>query len=448
VNLQIEQSRLADPPYDTLRAEERIAFDLSSDRVAVEYRAWWPDFVRHVEQAAGPTGGVVRDFNGGSARWSDGLTPARLSPLRRRLPHLVLQDAIGEPADVRHLGTDRVGDRLAHVVSYADPSGELASLYVDTETALPLSVDRLVDHVRYGDAVERTAWENWEVRDGLFLPARTRVTVAGRPLAEMIVDSVASSGPSLERAFAALDSALAARAGPAPHTGGNRDPASDDGATLEPVEEGVWTATSPAAPGYRMLVVDLGEGLLVAEAPAPEHAVAAVLREAERQVGKPVIHGVITHHHSDHAGGLGAFVRAGIRVWTTQGNVDFVRDVATAPRRVTGAVPADAPPLVETVVGEHRFQGDTPVVLRDVGPHPHVAEHLVVLVPSAGVVFQGDLVRFPPEGGIEPARPQTRALDRLIQTLDWPVTSIVGVHGRAGTVADLRRAMEAAGRGS
>lgn len=41
----------------------------------------------------------------------------------------------------------------------------------------------------------------------------------------------------------------------------------------------------------------------------------------------------------------------------------------------------------------------------------------MALVPSAGLVFQGDLLQFPSAGGVEPARPQARSLVRLLDQL-------------------------------
>jgi hypothetical protein len=69
---------------------------------------------------------------------------------------------------------------------------------------------------------------------------------------------------------------------------------------------------------------------------------------------------------------------------------------------------------------------------------------LIAWLPEAGLLFQGDLIRFPEAGELEPARPQAGRLLALLEERDLADVRIVGVHGRVGTVAELRRAVAAA----
>ena len=201
---------------------------------------------------------------------------------------------------------------------------------------------------------------------------------------------------------------------------------------------------------YNVLFVELGDGLVAVDAPLDEGACRRALSAVRQVTGPLPVRWVIpTHHHSDHAGGVTAFVAEGAKVLTTRGNVGLFTEVVGATRRLTED-PARRPPpstlSIETVDRGHRVlaAGDRAIHVHDVGPNPHADEHLVVHVPWAELVFQGDLVRFPEEG-IEPARPQARALMRWIEREGLEGVTIAGTHGRDGTVDELRAALAAAG---
>jgi glyoxylase-like metal-dependent hydrolase (beta-lactamase superfamily II) len=437
VNLQVDQSRRPGPPYDTLPSEERIAFDFAGDRVAYEFRARWPDFVRHVEQVAGPDGGVVRDFNVGDERWRDDLTPRRLDPVGRRVPQTVVREALAAPEGIRLLGTGTIAGTLVDVVSYVQPDGRLASLYIDRETALPVAHELLLDDPRTGDDIDRVLYGDYTHTAELRLPRRLTYVQAGRQVAELIVDSMATDPARVAMAMAPLDSAMAARP---------RGEAADEPpqATVQEVAPGAYLVAARSAPNYSLLFVDLGPHLLAVEAPLSYEVTRAAINAAVDATGKPVRYATITHHHGDHSAGVLAYAEAGATLVTTPGNTELLRTMVEAPRSLAG-LDAPAPVRIETVTGERHFEsplGD--VILRDIGPNAHAVEHIVALLPYAGLVFQGDLVQFPHDGSVEPARPQTHSLAALVDSLDWPVQWIAGVHGRMGTTADLRRAIEAA----
>ncbi len=457
-NLQRFQSRTAEPPFDTLPTSERVAFHLPSGAVAHEFEARWPDFVRHVARAATAVGGVTRDFNAGEDRWSGDLTPARLAEVRRRVPHVAVLDALARPEAVRYLGEDAFGNQPAAAVAYVEPGGAIATLYLSLETGMPLGHEVLVDDLRFGDVPERLAYLDPQVEAGVLLPAVLATTRAGQEVSTLALDSASVDVEALRAALAPLASEAAAGHGVAPDDllagDGGRGGVTVEVAgvagglpsavRVDELVPGVHLATAEAAPNYHVLIVDLGDGLLAVDAPVSPAITGAIAAAARGELGKPVTHAAITHHHGDHSGGLAAYARAGATILTTPGNVDFVTDVARAAR---GAADADVPidePSVRLIYGELALGESVRVILRDVGPHPHAEEHLVALIPEAGLVYQSDLVQFPADGGVEAARPQTAALVALIDGLDWTVERIVGAHGRAGTVADLRAAVAAA----
>lgn len=444
VDLQRFQSPSPEPPFDTLRSEQRIAFDESERSVAIEYRAWWPDFVRHVNQVATPAGGVVQDFNSGTTRSAPDLTTGAQSSLRVRVPRLLVREALDRPLSLRHLGAARLAGATADVVAYVRPDGTPVSLYVARSDRRILAHEVLTDDLRFGRVARRTEYHDYFSVDGIPIPRRVTVDQGPLQVSELRTDSASRAPAPLAAAMAALDSVD----GPhRPATTPSDDASARTGATVDTVAQGIYLVTPEAAPNYRVLFVDLGRRLLAVEAPVSEAATRAAIGAIRDELGPlPIAYAAITHHHSDHSAGVAAYAAEGATLLVTPGNAAFVRDLVAAASALEGQ--GETSVRVETVNGRFRIDGASDqVILQDVGPNPHAREHLVALLPDHGLVFQGDLVQFPHDGGVEAARPQSRSLVELIDRLDWQVRRIAGVHGRIGTMDDLAAALRAAEEG-
>jgi hypothetical protein len=62
-------------------------------------------------------------------------------------------------------------------------------------------------------------------------------------------------------------------------------------------------------------------------------------------------------------------------------------------------------------------------------------------LPKAKLIFQGDLLILPNRGQPGPANALTAEFANAIDRLQLDVQTIAGVHGRVGTIADLRAAV-------
>jgi hypothetical protein len=81
------------------------------------------------------------------------------------------------------------------------------------------------------------------------------------------------------------------------------------------------------------------------------------------------------------------------------------------------------------------------VELHDIGPTSHVNEIVLAYFPKERLVFQGDLIIIAPRGSPAPANALTAELARALERLHLDVETIAGVHGRVGTIGDLREAI-------
>ena len=164
--------------------------------------------------------------------------------------------------------------------------------------------------------------------------------------------------------------------------------------------------------GFQHLVVDTGEGLVVADAPAgwvelhqlpPSDLVPGlgVSGLSERLVdflnqefdGRPIVAAAVTHMHDDHAGGARAFAAAGAKVYAPAAvESDFERALNRAempPDRLKRArASIDIVPVLEPVdigAGENRVR------LVPIGANPHVSAMLGVWAVDAGYFFVSDI---------------------------------------------------------
>jgi hypothetical protein len=173
--------------------------------------------------------------------------------------------------------------------------------------------------------------------------------------------------------------------------------------------------------GFTVLFADIGSSIVAFEAPEPffgTESIPASNRAAAGTLtpqfiahirktipGKPISHVVISHHHGDHAGGADAFRKEGAQVVTS-----------------------------DMRIGE----GDREIHVINVGPNPHTDDNLVMWIPAAGVMIQGDLFYFDAGAGFQAGRARmNRFFAGWLRARGIQPRLLYGVHnnGAAGPAA-------------
>ena len=86
---------------------------------------------------------------------------------------------------------------------------------------------------------------------------------------------------------------------------------------------------------HHSVLVEMADHLVVIDGPQDDARSTALIAEAKKTVpDKPIKFVVNTHHHFDHAGGLGAFVADGATIITHDVNKAFLEQSLAAPRTV------------------------------------------------------------------------------------------------------------------
>lgn len=445
------QSPRPEPPYLELAVTLEVEAAPGRRWARVTTATTFPEGTFGQGRLLGPDGGGAVDLDSGRVTaapvaWED------FARDFRRSPQLVVRDAWERRAHLRWLGSSTIDGAPCDLVTFPYFGATELTVAIDPEGRV-VRHEFLFDDLLQGDAPVVAEFADYRRDGGRWLPGRFRQEEAGVVAMEgrytrMEVGGEPDAGPF--DVPGAADSGEGARGAAPPATA----PPAGAGKRTVRLAEGVHLVRGLDGGDYNSLLVDLGDAFAVVEAPVGAAAAREVL-EAARALdpAKPIRHVIATHHHDDHAGGVPHLVQLlrvegspGARVVTSPGNAAFFRDATAARRTLAGpAVAPEAPAeLVLVEDGELALGDGRTLRILDVGPTEHAAEMLVAWLPESGILFQGDLIRFPDEGPLEPARVHARRLLDYLESRGLEPRVVAGVHGRPGTLEELRQAVAAA----
>lgn len=348
----------------------------------------------------------------------------------RRTPHRLLLAALDNPAALSALPPHSYRGYPHDGVRYASGRDTL-NLYFDRVSGLLTVTETVGDDPILGDRRTRNWFMRWQATGGVRFARQHDVEVNGRLQSHSVVTAVTLNADLPDTLFAIPDSvaAQAQRSDPTP------PPVVVSLVELTP-GGGVWRAEGGS---HHSLVVEQPTQLVVVEAPltaARSRAVLDTLRS--RFPTKRVGLIVNTHHHWDHAGGLRAYVAAGIPVVTHGRNTSFVRGLARAPKTVTPdalsrrpRVPDVRPVTDSLIVGT----GERRVVIYRL-PTAHVEGMLAAYLPAARILFTSDVLSpsatLPPAGSAE--------VVEFARSRGIPIERVAGGHGGVVNWADVEKA--------
>jgi len=216
---------------------------------------------------------------------------------------------------------------------------------------------------------------------------------------------------------------------------------------LEQLGEGIFVM--PAR--YSALAVDLGDFIVLIEAPQSEARAKEVIAEAHRLIpGKPIHYVVNTHAHFDHTAGLRSAVADGAVIITHRSNVPFLKDALNRPRTLRPDALSRAPKPIEFLPVDDRFElkgGGREIQFFALKGVDHVDGMLVVYLPQVKALVEADV--FTPPGKKRDTTPDpinpyhVQFLDNL-ERLGLDVERLISIHyaadGRRVGMDELRLA--------
>ncbi len=306
-------------------------------------------------------------------------------------------------------------------------AGPVLTMTLDA-SGVPLSISSNTYHANLGDIVVTTTFSDYQVVNGLKLPAH---------LVGKVDDFTTWDIRVATQTVDADTSGLRAPAG-AINGSGALPPPPPNTVSVEPVAKGIWLF---AGNSHHSVLVEFSDHLMLIDAPQSEARTRAVIARARETVpGKPLTQLVTTHHHFDHTAGLRAAIAEGLTVITHEGNKAWVEQMARRPhtRQPDDLAKNPKAVAVETVDAEREFKDATmALTLYHVAGNPHSDTMLMAYVPRDRVLVQVDA--FSP--GAQ-ANPYAANLVENIQTRKLAVDRIVPLHGAIAPIADLLKASQ------
>jgi glyoxylase-like metal-dependent hydrolase (beta-lactamase superfamily II) len=428
-------------PWNVQRTEGELVLDFKNGRMMRHGISRYPlDFAFEGTTVVTPQGNFFYDPS--RAGKGDALTrfrggPAVAShPARRELPAFLLLNARDRAPQLRYVGESSVDGAKTQVVSYAEGDGTVISLYIDDASRRLVRSDYLRDDPVVGDQVVSFTYLDWRNEKGIPVPGR----VVERRNDDLIRDDTLTIALDTRPA----ESLFAAPASGYTEIADGQQPTGPESEAIRKLADNVYLLQQLPG-GNRVMFVAFRDHVLVFEAPTPQAAATAAMDAVRRTVpGKPIRYVAFSHHHDDHAGGLRPYISEGVTIVTTPTNRRLVEQVATAKHTMRPDALSAAPkaPVIETFTRKRVFtDGDMTVELHDIGPTSHVDEIVLAYLPKERLVFQGDLIILNDRGEVAPANTLAQEFLRAIERLKLDVQTIAGVHGRVGTIDDLRRAV-------
>ena len=432
------QSPNGDGPFAVGTSEETLIVDTERGLVFDELKTTNPGFNNWNTTVIKGTEGHAYDM------WSRTVTPIvnpsvnNFRGQMRRLPLFVLIEALDRAATLRYLGEDEIDGKRQKVISVLRPDNQQLSLSFDAQTNLLTKYAYIYADPVTGDSEIAQTYSGYRAVGKLKLPSGRVLYNSGGVIQETEYIDVQINTKPAESVFQGPDGfeKLAA------------PPATPPSPAVSKIAEDVYLLQGLAGGTHNTLFVAFNDHVLVLEAPEQiiygNNSVQALAKIKETVPGKPIKYLVLTHHHSDHAGGFREYVSEGATIVTTSATKSFIERAAKTESSLLPKMSPQQKLTVETIQNKKRvFQDDKHVVeIYDIGPNPHASEILVAYFPKEKILFQADLLNPAANGTIPIAQDTTVSFGERLKELGLQVEKIYGVHGRATTPEELQTSVE------
>ena len=430
------QSPGAEPPFAVGTSEETLIVDTERGLVFDDLRTANAGFNNWNRTVIKGTEGQNYDM------WSRTVTPIvnpSVNNFRgqiRRLPPFVLLEALDRVQTLRYLGDEEIDGKRQKVISVIRPDNQQLSLAFDAQTNLLTRYGYLYADPITGDSEIAQSYSGYRTLGKLKIPSGRVLYNSGGVIQETEFTDVQINTKPAESMFQGPDGFEKLAAPPA-------QPAPP---AVSKIAEDVYLLQGLAGGTHNVLFVAFNDHVLVFEAPEQilynSNSIQALAKIKETVPGKPIKYLVLSHHHSDHAGGFREYVAEGATIVTTTETKKSL-EKAVMESSLLPKFPQGKKLTIETIAKKRVFQDDKHVVeLYDIGPNPHANEILVAYLPKEKILFQADLLNSAPNGTFPIAQDATVSFGENLQKLGLAVEKIYGVHGRFATPEELRTAIE------
>ena len=414
-------------------------FNIKSYTRAVNYdTASMRDEVVRTQGENPPRGGGIQPITGeqrqillvsGTQAWNqagENAVPAPAAAAERLqqlwlTPHGVMKAAMAHKATVQ---AKTAGGKKMTAISFAVP-GQLKVKALVNDKHLVEKVEAWSPNPVLGDMLTETTYADYKDFGGVRFPTKIMQRQGGFPTLELTVSEVKPNEP--------VDITVP----------DNVRQASVQVKT-DKVADGVWYLTGGS---HHSVLVEMQDHLVVIEGPQDDARAAAVIAEVKKTVpNKPIKYVVNSHHHFDHAGGLGAFVAEGATIITHDVNKGFFAQSFAAPRTIQPDKLAQShkKAMIEGMKDKHVLSDETHTIeLYRIQGNAHHDGLIMAYLPKEKLLVEADAYTPPPPTVPPPAQPSPFSVNLYenIERLKLAVDQILPLHGRIVPLAELQKAI-------
>ncbi len=394
------------PPFEAGTQDETLMLDLENNVMVREQRTTGAGFEGHNTVVIQAGSGTIYDHR---ARTATPIPASQASQQQftqyyRRLPNLILLQALNNTNSLRYLGRDSFDGRPHEIITFVMADTQQVAVYVDAKSALISKYELIFVDALEGEESSEILFGGYAPVGTIQVPRTFTQRLLGVDAARLKIE-VEFNPPAAERtASVSADGYTKVDA-----------PPDTLKANVEKLADGVYAIQHTAGQNQNSLAVEFTDYVAVVEAPGTSGGSDTVIAKIKELIpGKPIRYLAVTHHHGDHIGGLRGYVAEGATIITTQGNVEVVRAMASSaqndrlgknPRKVE----------ISLIEGGKRVltDGRQTLELIDIGPNPHAKEMVIAYLPAQKIIFQGDLFIVPNDSApIGPPQETTLAFAR------------------------------------
>jgi glyoxylase-like metal-dependent hydrolase (beta-lactamase superfamily II) len=441
-----EQRSVTDPEEPgTLKNVVEIV-DLAGGRSSMNYEVTITGFMQHRHEVLTTRGGkpvgieyvdprpVAVMSPGGLFSWGTQNSPA--IALRRNIVGILIEAAASAPDTPA--GDRMFNGAMTKHVAVTSKAGDDISLFFDPQTKLPAGFETTDTEPLDGDVPAQYILADYKSVGGVMLPHKVTIKKNGKDFSEVQFTSAAINDAAAEKDFEIP--AAASQEVDAAIADGEYSPMS-----ISKIGDGVYFAR---AYSHNSLVVEFPQWLAIVEAPYTDTQSVALVRALKMQFpDKPLRYAAVTHHHSDHIGGVRGVAAVGATILVAKGHVPALTSLVEAhhthpPDTLEAARGAGTNTGAVEVYEAKKIvsDGKQKLELYAFTGSPHAEPMVMAYVPGAKILFQSDLW-FP--GLSAGGDPGSKQFLESIRVLKLDVKTHVGGHGGVGPAADLEKAIAA-----
>jgi glyoxylase-like metal-dependent hydrolase (beta-lactamase superfamily II) len=334
-------------------------------------------------------------------------------------PHGVVKAAMKNNATVE---TQTEGGKKMTVISFAVPGQLKAKAFVNDRNLVE-KVESWNTNPLLGDMPTETTYADYKDFGGVQFPTKITQKQGGFLTLDVAVNEVKPNAPvdiqvpdNIRQASVKVET--------------------------DKIADGVWYLTGGT---HHSVLVEMNDHLVVIDGPLNDARALALIAEAKKTVpNKPIKYVVNTHHHFDHAGGLGAFVAEGATIITHDVNKAFLEQSLAAPRTVQPDKLAQSgkKATVEGMQDKRVLTDATRTVeLYLIKGTVHDDGIIMAYLPKEKLLVEADVYIPAAPNAAPPAQPNPNNVNLYdnIERLKLTVDQILPMHGRKAPLAELQK---------